>query len=212
MGKIEDLKGKKFGFLTVIEFAYRDKKQTYWLCKCNCGNTKVIRGSHLKDGNTISCGCYTKNRMAQMNKANAKHGLSNTRLYRIYHGIIGRCLKPKTNGYKNYGNKGISVCNEWLKDFQNFYYWAINNGYKEGLTIERIDLNKGYEPDNCKWVTPKEQARHTSQNKMITYKGKTRCVAEWAEFLKINYNTLQSRLGKYGWSVKKSFTTPVSKH
>lgn len=150
--------------------------------------------------------------MAQMNKLNAKHGLSNTRLYRIYHGIIGRCLKPKTNGYKNYGNKGISVCNEWLKDFQNFYYWAINNGYKEGLTIERIDLNKGYEPDNCKWVTPKEQARHTSQNKMITYKGKTRCVAEWAEFLKINYNTLQSRLGKYGWSVKKSFTTPVSKH
>lgn len=209
MHKTLNLIGRKFGFLTVIDFAYRDSKNTYWLCKCNCGNKKIVRGGHLKDGCTISCGCYTKNRIAQMNKQNAIHGLSKTRLYSIYQGIINRCLKPKAKGYKNYGERGISVCNEWLEDFLNFYYWALANGYKDNLTIDRIDLNKDYEPSNCRWVTIKQQARNTRHNKVINYRGQSHCLAEWAEILDINYNTLQSRLGKYNWTIKKAFTTPV---
>lgn len=209
----EDLRGKKFGFLTVIDFAYKDKKYNeYWLCKCNCGTKKVVRKSHLIDGDTKSCGCYASSRISRMNKINAKYGgLTKHRLYTIYNGIIGRCLKPKTNGYSRYGGKGLSICKEWLDDYMNFYNWAMANGYKDGLSIERIDNNTGYEPANCKWIEKHLQSRHMITNKVIKYKGKTHCMAEWAEILGINYNTLQSRLGKYGWSVKKAFTTPTKK-
>jgi len=211
MSKFKDLTGQKFHNLTVLSFAYRDKKNTYWLCKCNCGNKKIIRGSHLTSGNTKSCGCLMKYNITRRNKENAIHGKSNTRLYTIYAGMKARCLKPNTNSYENYGEKGITICNEWLNDFMCFYNWAINNGYKENLSLERIDNNQGYEPSNCKWIEKKLQSRNIKSNKMISFRGKTLCMAEWAEQLGINYNTLNSRLGKYNWSIKKALTTPTKK-
>ncbi len=207
----ENLKGKKFDFLTVLDFAYKDKYYNeYWLCQCNCGTKKVIRKSHLLDGGTISCGCYVSNRITRANKINAKYGgLTKSRIYTIYQGMLSRCLKPSTNGYKRYGGKGLSVCKEWLESYLNFYHWAIANGYSDGLTLDRINNHIGYEPSNCRWVTKKEQARNMLTNKYITYQGETLCMKAWAERLNINYNTLQSRLGKYQWSVKRAFTTPT---
>lgn len=211
MKKFEDLTGQKFNNLKVIAYAYTNSHgETYWLCKCNCGNTKVVRRSHLINGTTKSCGCLMRYKLARRNKANAKYGgCSKTRIYSIWQGMKNRCLNVKTNGYKNYGGKGISICKEWLDDYMNFYDWAMNNGYNDNLILARIDINQDYFPENCKWLTAKEQARRTNKAEKIKFRGVTLGLAEWAEKLKINKNTLQSRLRKYNWSIKKALTTPT---
>lgn len=208
---MENLTGKKFARLTVLSFHHKDKKyNTYWLCQCECGNIRVVRATHLKNGEIKSCGCYIKELVTKRNKENTRYdGLSNHRLYSIWKLMIGRCYNPKINGYNNYGGRGIIICQNWLENYLNFYNWAISNGYKNGLSIERIDVNGNYEPNNCKWITLKQQYYNKRNNFIITYKNKTHCLAEWAEILGINKNTLRSRLTKYGWSVEKAFETLV---
>lgn len=204
MPKFEDLKGKRFGRLVVLEQAETRHTRTRWLCKCDCGKTKIIQSNHLKSGASTSCGCYGKEKVSQAVK---KHGLSSSNLFFIWSAMKQRCLNPKDKNYKDYGGRGITVCSEWLNP-ENFYKWAIANAYKKGLSIDRIDVNGNYEPLNCRWATPKEQMRNTRKNHLITYKEQTKCLAEWAEIINIKSQILYKRL-KRGWSIEKALETPL---
>lgn len=146
--------------------------------------------------------------MAQKgNKNVVKHGLSNTRLHKIWHSMYCRCYYPTTNQYKNYGGRGIKVCEEWkhTEGFINFYNWAINNGYKENLTLDRIDNNKGYCPENCRWKTPKEQSNNRRNNVCYTFNGETKTSKQWCELYNVSQTTLLDRL-KRGWTLEQALT------
>lgn len=200
-----DLTGQKFNKLTIIKQNGRNKRgEVLWLCQCECGNTKIAITSELKSGHVKSCGCINKERFT-------KHNKTHTRLYKIWDGMKARCYNKNKREYKWYGEKGIIICNEWLSDFENFYNWAINNGYKDNLTIDRIDFNGNYEPSNCRWVTYKEQANNKSDNHLIEYNGEIHNITEWAYIKNISRNTLTTRLER-GWTIERALTTPAGKY
>ena len=197
MGKFEDLTGKTFNRLTVIKRAEVEKKEVYYLCKCTCGNEKIIRGKDLKYNKIKSCGCLNKEKTIERN---TKHSLRHTRIYRIWLLMKNRCLNSKYYLFKNYGGRGITICNEWKNDFVKFYDWSMNNGYNDTLTIDRIDVNGNYEPSNCRWATKLQQQRNTTRLRKITYKNETHCISEWAEILGLEYNTLYHRFRRNNYS------------
>lgn len=209
MSKSTPLKsGQKFGRLTIISLHHisnkfdgkRKRVRYYYLCKCECGKEKVI----LKDNLgrlTNSCGCISK-QLAK--KRLLKHGLCNTRLYDIWESMKQRCFYENSISYRNYGGRGITVCDEWKQSFIAFYKWATSNGYQENLTIDRINLDGDYEPTNCRFITMKEQGRNKRNNRVIEYRGESHCISEWAEKMKIKKTTLYQRL-KNGWDVEKAF-------
>lgn len=166
--RLIDLSGKRFGKLTVIERVGTDRnKRPLWLCLCDCGTEKLINGSSLRNGDTVSCGCYGKE---QRLKSHISHQKTNTRLFNVWQNIKRRCYTKTNPSYKYYGERGISVCEEWRNSFETFREWAYVNGYDETApkgkcTIDRIDVNGNYEPNNCRWVSMAEQNKNTRRSK-----------------------------------------------
>lgn len=193
-----DLIGNRFGSLTVIERKCSDEKgQSLWLCRCDCGTEKIVRGHDLKGG-TKSCGCSRR-----YNTGLYKHGLSRTRIHRVWRSIIDRCYNENNADYKHYGARGIIVCVEWKNDFMEFYRWSLANGYQEKLTIDRIDTNSGYFPENCRWVSMDVQANNRRNNKLFTLNGKTQTLAQWSKETGVKYGDIQNRLN-YGYSFEEA--------
>lgn len=156
----DDKTGKKFGNLTAKKYLGKGE----WLCECDCGNLKIARSGHLNAGKAVSCGCME---YELRSKAGFKHGGIKHPLYIVWEGMKQRCDNPNHTSYSRYGGRGIKVCDEWENDFSSFQRWSLSNGYKKGLTIDRIDNDKGYCPDNCRWITPAEQARNNSKNRRV---------------------------------------------
>lgn len=202
----KDITGEKIGRLTVLERVDKDGKHSKWLCRCDCGKTVVVYGSNLTSQHTKSCGCYNLEQLSKRPKKKSPPG--HKRLYNIWQGMRQRCTNPHNSRYNIYGGKGIAVYEGW-DEFGKFKEWALANGYKEELTIDRIDSDKNYEPSNCQWITLSENSKKTKQNIYLTYNGKTQSRADWAKECNINLSTLRERLNNLGWSVEKALTTPA---
>lgn len=185
-GEYKDLVGMKFNRLFVVEFVEMRKRTPYWRCVCDCGNETVVAADHLKNSHTKSCGCLN---IERARKKNYKNGLSCTKLYYTYKNICNRCNRPANEMYHLYGGRGITVCDEWLgkNGFVNFAKWALENGYEEGLTIDRIDNDKGYSPDNCRWVDRFVQANNKSNNRYVKVNGEVGTVGDMARKYNIDY-------------------------
>ena len=210
-----DLTGQRFERWTVIEHHHVDKHGThYWKCRCDCGTEAVVPSCRLRYGLSKSCGCYSKE-VAKKTcvERNTTHGASSTRLYHIWCNMKQRCCNQSHPDYiRWYGSRGITLCEAWKNDFQAFHDWSMANGYADNLTIDRIDCNGNYCPENCRWVTPKEQANNTRHCHMIEWNGETHTISEWARKLNMSPQTLVGRLNVYGYSVEKAFTEPVTRH
>lgn len=208
MGTFIDLTGQRFGRLTVIRRVQNLRKgATRWECLCDCGGKCITYTSNLRRGNARSCGCLHIESAMNTGKNSATHGKTNTRLYRIWTNMKTRCYNKRNKNYEQWGKRGIYVCEEWRNNFESFYNWSISNGYGENLSIDRIDNNGPYCPENCRWSTPKEQANNTRRTRLITWNGETLSLHGWAEKLGLGIETLFYRLKKM--TPEEAFTLPV---
>ena len=191
MGNKLSLVGQRFGKLTVISESGSNKHgMSMWVCKCDCGNTtKPISGNSLKQGNTKSCGCL-------WTEAMTKHGGRNTRLYNIWGGMKARCNKKSHAFYKHYGGRGITVCAEWQSSFETFRDWAYANGYQDGLSIDRIDANGNYCPENCRWATTCQHGNNRRTNVNVEINGVVKTIADWATENGLKYQTVYRRFSR----------------
>lgn len=203
--------GNKFGRLQVISIVSAKsigKKRTdaFANCICDCGSQIYVRCYNLRTGETKSCGCYQQTKFSI---SLTKHGESKTRLYRVWHGMLTRCL---SNGpyHDRYRGRGITVCSEW-KSYVNFRDWAIGNGYEDGLSIERVNNDGNYEPNNCKWIPLSDQAKNTGRTVRLTVDGETRSLSEWSRVSGISKNTIHYRVFVKNMDPRLALTTPVIK-
>lgn len=209
-----DLIGQRFGLLEVVSYAgfvetkYNNRidKEHYWYCLCDCGSLCKKRQACLRSGDTKSCGCWGDRNRRDWT-ASMRKGSDIKRLGSIWRKMKKRCSDLNSSGYHNYGGRGITICEEW-KIFANFYEWSIASGYAEGLTIERIDNDGNYCPENCKWVTRREQANNRRTNRPITFNGVTKNLCQWARDLEITRGSLGQRIDKYHWSLEDALTIP----
>lgn len=214
MGSFIDLTGQRFGRYVVIRRAEdyvlpSGKHKTTWFCQCDCGNTKNVLSSSLISGCVVSCGCYKKEHdhtRCMTHGATLNH--KPTRLYKVWDGMKARCYNPKKNYYGIYGGRGIGMCDEWHRSFEAFRDWALANGYNDSLTIDRINTDGDYCPENCRWSTIKEQSNNKRNNVFITYNGETRTIAQWSEITGFPFHVIRKRYVE-GWNTEDVLLKPM---
>ena len=210
MSKFIDRTGQKVGRLTLIERVENNKfNQVQWKCRCDCGKEVIVKAYSLTTGQTKSCGCLKKEQDF-INIIKVKHRKCNTRLYNIWRDMKWRCNSPKSKRHKFYYDKGIKVCQEWQEDFMNFYDWAMANGYKDNLTLDRINNDGNYEPKNCRWATITEQNNNQSNNIRIKYNECEYTLSELSRIYNIKRATLYDRI-KRGWTIDEALNKKVAK-
>lgn len=212
MGSNHDLSGERFGRLTVIKDSGRRtaRKVIIWDCICDCGNNKYVPTDYLTSGDTRSCGCLFKE--ISRRPKNVRHGDATrsgkyARLYKTWISMKRRCDDPSDSNYKNYGGRGILVCDEW-DTYENFRDWALSNGYDDSLTIDRIDVNGDYEPNNCRWADAVTQSNNRRSNHRLEYNGETHTIKEWSRITGLSDDTIGHRI-KYGWTIEDTLTKAV---
>lgn len=197
-GKPKDISGMKFGKLTALKAVGKNGKGEYlWECVCDCGNRRTVNVSNLLLGRSTSCGC-----------SRSTHGMTNSSLFNVWRSMKERCINPNYPNYKNYGGRGITVCSKWLDSFEAFYQWAIHSGYEKGLQIDRTDNEKGYSPDNCRWVTALQNENNRRNNHLMTCDGETHTLAEWSRITGMPSTTIVTRLHR-GKTIEEALKTPV---
>lgn len=195
----EDITGQRFGKYVVLGKAPTQKRRAMWYCQCDCGSAvKIVRGQHLKSGRIISCGCVGREHSRE---AKITHGGCHERLYMVWQNMKNRCYRENIKSYKDYGARGIKVCDEWRSDYSAFKSWAENNGYDENApygkcTLDRIDVNGDYSPSNCRWVDAETQANNRRHNRKVIYCGEEYTLAELARHLGVKYGTVRDRVNK----------------
>lgn len=205
-----NIAGKKFGRLTAISRSDNSaNKRTQWLFRCDCGKEIVAQTHRVTTGHTSSCGCLAhESRIINGKKSDGgkcrTHGMSRHPLDAVYDAMKGRCNNPKNKDYKNYGARGIAVCSEWERSPKIFFEWAINSGYKKGLSLDRIDNNKGYSPENCRFVSQKEQANNKQKTVMIVAGGVRKPLSAWANDMGVSASTIYYRIFKHGWTPEEA--------
>lgn len=206
---MKSLVGRRFGRLVVTERSSRKGTNAKLLCQCDCGAFKEVGASNLVSGRTVSCGCRIRETQIAAGDRTRTHGRSNTREYTIWNHIIQRCLNPKSPHFRKYGAKGITMSNRWRESFEAFF-GDMGPCPSGRHSIDRIDNSRGYEPGNCRWATATEQARNTSQVRLVAMDGVVRCLSEWAEFAGMSQQTLRHRI-KRGWPFDKAIKTPTKR-
>lgn len=204
-----DLTGQTFGRLKVIRFAGKSTDRQYlWECECSCENHThlIVKAGNLRSGNTKSCGCLHSEITA---KVHTKHGHRYDKIYGVWKTMKARCYNSNAENYNRYGGRGITICDDWLNSFEMFYRWSIKNGYQEGLTIDRIDNNGNYEPNNCRWTDRIMQANNRQTNHKLVYKETTQNLSQWCKELNLPYNAIYNRIVRLKWSVENAFETPI---
>lgn len=196
-----DLSGQRFGKLLVIEYVCRLNCHSMFKCVCDCGKETIVTSNNLRRNHTTSCGCASSK--LTIGSRTSTHKMRNHPLYNTWTGMINRCYWSRHNRSKHYKGKGIVMCDDWRKSFEKFMYWAINNGWKEWLSIDRIDNDGNYCPENCRWATAKEQSRNRSSNIWLTIDGISKIAVEWSEQAGTSSATIHNRL-KRGWAHKEA--------
>lgn len=197
-----NLIGERYGRLTVIALDHTNKRQKFWKCVCDCGNEKIVSSGNLRQGNVKSCGCLAKESQIKRGLASGigdktrKHGGFGTKLYGVWAAMIRRCENRNDRYYSDYGGRGIIVCDEWRSDFAAFRQWANETGYREGLTIERVDVNGDYSPNNCKWIPLTEQNRNKRNSVKVEYKGETHTLGDLIKRFGLKSSTTYSQFHK----------------
>lgn len=201
--------GKKYNFLEILGFEYDDKSHRMAKCRCDCNNVKLIIATNVVNGTVKSCGCMTSK---LLHDAFWKEdALNRQRLYRIWTGMKQRCYNPNCDNYPDYGGRGITICDEWLGNYEAFKDWALSHGYSDNLSIDRINVNGNYEPSNCRWATMKVQANNKRPKRRTvqwTINGYTRDAKEWCKVFGISYETVMYRVSHKGMSIYDALTTP----
>lgn len=204
----KDLTGMVFGRLTVLERAddhvqESGRRRVRWRCRCSCGNEAIVGTDSLTSGSTISCGCY---HMERIQESNSIHHESKTPLYAVWCGMKARCYNKNSQFYSYYGGRGISICDEWNNSYVAFRDWALSNGYSKDLSIDRIDVDGNYCPENCRWIDCVAQANNRRSNRYFTFNDETHTLMEWSDILGINYHKLHRRISS-GWSFERAIST-----
>lgn len=199
-----NLNGRRFGRLAVLDYAGRIRGNIYWMCRCDCGNERLIFGGNLVRGFSKSCGCM---RMEALRQSRITHGCRQTPEYAAWSSMKERCLNPKNPKFHCYGGRGIQICERWLRSFAAFLE-DVGPRPSDKHSLERSDTNGDYCPENCSWATQRIQQNNRRNNRRIQFRGMTLTLAEWSRILKIDYHKLEARINRHDWAIDRAFPTP----